>query len=222
MYLKLFREEAALLWDMSHVSLPTVKDYIDVAGCRPVIVMSYVPGENLAEVVERGGPIDDEHIAWILQRVLDALDYLHRYRHVVHCDIKPQNIILDTRNHNATLVDFGLAVVRPTSNSKAPGGTKYFLPPEFVDGRPPIPQSDIYSLGMTAVFLAGGNVKTGALPSDMHAELQAFIAAMVRRDPLARPDNAGELNHKLAQLRRSIFGRSSTREEFKFRKRGSP
>ncbi len=216
---KLFREEARLLWNLSHESLPAVKDYIettvggDFVQC---IVMNYVEGVSLETEVEKRGFIDDEHICWIIQRILLALHYLH-FHNIVHCDIKPANIIINTPVHLATLVDFGLSIARPEQKSRANGGTEFFMPPEFPAGRPPIPESDIYSLGMTAIFLSGGCIGSGNPPNDMHPELAAFFGRMIRHDPTKRPGGALLLHDELAKLRQKIFGRTSTREEFKHR-----
>lgn len=178
--------------------------------------MSFIEGESLDTVLRDKGAVDDEHICWILQRVLDALSYLH-YHRIVHCDVKPANIILDIPTHNAVLVDFGLALVEPLAGSRAKGGTPLFIPPEFMLGLPPIPASDFYSLGMTAVAIAGGNVHNGTTPQDMTPALAEVIRRMIRRDPTARPQDARELNHEMTKLRQSVFGRCSTREEFKLR-----
>lgn len=215
-FMDLFRKEAALLWDIKHESLPTVKEYYELPDFGQLIVMSFIEGDSLQDLVERDGFIDDEHICWILQRLLEAVSYLH-YHKVIHCDIKPQNIILNIAEHNAVLVDFGLCVVDPGAKTLAKGGTQYYIPPEFEKRFTPIPPSDLYSLGMTAVFMAGGNIRTGGLPSDMRPELIAFIQKMIRRDPLARPQDARRLNMELTKLRRALFGRSSSKEIFKHR-----
>ena len=212
----LFREEARLLWDIHHASLPTLKDYLEDPDFGQVAVMSFIAGESLDTVLQHRGAVDDEHICWILQRVLDALSYLH-YHRIVHCDVKPANIILDIPTHNAVLVDFGLALGGPLAHSRAKGGTPHFIPPEFVLGLPPIPASDIYSLGMTVLALAGGNIQNGSFPTDMIPELSSLIRRMVRRDATARPQDARELNHEVTKLRSGVFGRCATREEFKLR-----
>lgn len=215
-YRKLFEDEARLLWDIHHDSLPTLKDYLDHPDFGQVMAMSFIEGECLEDVVEKRGAIDDEHVCWILQRVLDALSYLHHHR-VIHCDIKPQNIILDIPRHNAVLVDFGLYVADPDAKTLPKGGTPFYLPPEFLLGLPPLPAADLYSLGMTAVRVSGGDVRTGVLPKDMHPDLQAFIGSMIRRDPVARPQDAGALNRSLTTLRQRVFNRTATLEMFKHR-----
>ncbi len=215
-YIRLFREEAKLLWNIHHASLPTLKEYLETSDYGAVAVMSFIAGDNLQKIVSEQGAIDDEHICWILQRVLDALSYLHFHR-IVHCDIKPANIVLDIPVHNAVLVDFGLSLQDPNARSQAKGGTPFYLPPEFQQSLPPIPASDLYSLGMTAVFISGGNILNGSLPTDMHTDLRALIASMIRRDPLARPQDARVLNRQLTQIRQRAFGRTQSTEAFRLR-----
>lgn len=207
-----FREEAKLLWDVCHPSLPTLKDYFE--SPEQIMVMSFVPGDNLEKVKKERGAVDDEHICWILQRCLDALSYLH-YKGIVHCDIKPQNIILHTHEHNAIIVDFGLCTVGPDAHTKPKGGTEDYLPPEFLLGKPPIPASDIYSLGKVAVFLSGGNPATGK--GKFCKPLEDLVNRMIRLDPLARPQDAREINNEISRIRKDVWGRISTLEEIKFK-----
>ena len=211
LYQKWFREEAMLLWDINHPSLPTLKDYIETND-EQMIVMSFINGDSIDKVVKKNGCIDEEHICWILQRLLDALSYLH-YNGVIHCDIKPQNIILNFKEHNAILVDFGLCTVGSTANTQPKGGTEYYMPPEFELGKPPLPASDIYSLGKIAIYLSGGNVATGTNKLTM---LKDLVAEMIRYDPLARPQTANEILSRIVEIRRKTFGRTSTLEEIKF------
>lgn len=219
-FMQLFRDEAMLLSTVHHLSLPAFREYLELPDFGQVLLMSFIEGENLQAQVARQGAIDDEHIAWILQRLLDAVGYLH-YRGIVHCDIKPDNVILHVEEHNAVLVDFGLSIANPGFATQAKGGTEAFMPPEFALGNPPIPASDIYSLGKTAVFLAGGDPYTGQLPRDMHPLLAECVRAMIQNDPFARPQNARDLCSSLTEIRRKAFGRAETREMFKLRnKRG--
>jgi len=214
-YKQLFRQEAELLWDLTHISLPVIRDYVESPDFGQLMILKYLPGADLMKAVEKQF-IDDEHICWILQRVLDPLSYLH-HRRIIHSDIKPQNILLDIPEHNATIIDFGLCVEKPDRRTLPKGGTEFFLPPEFLQGLPPVPQSDIYSLGMTAVYIAGGNIQNGSFPADMNPKLQEFIGKMIRRDPMARPSDAGKLNAELFRLRQEMFGRTTTQQQFKYR-----
>jgi serine/threonine-protein kinase len=217
---QLFEQEAKLLWGLRHASLPTLKDYYDERDFGQMMVMSFIEGDSLRTMVERDGPVDDEHVCWILQRVLDAMSYLH-YHGVIHCDVKPDNIICHTREHNAVLVDFGLYAANPDGTTRAKGGTDNYMPPEFANGLPPIPASDIYSLGKTAVSLLGGRPETGALPPDVPKPLGALVDAMIRHDPRSRPQDARLLAGDIAEVRQRVWGRQSTLEEFKFKRKGA-
>jgi serine/threonine-protein kinase len=179
--------------------------------------MELLDGEDLTKHCAKETLLPVPQAVEFTAMVADALDYAHK-QGIVHRDIKPANIIINKPVHLATLVDFGLSMARPEQFSRAHGGTEFFMPPEFPLGKPPIPQSDMYSLGMTAIFLAGGDIGSGNPPADMHPDLRSFFGRMVRRDPTARPGSAVELHQELSILRQKIFGRCSTQEEFKYRK----
>lgn len=219
-YKKLFRQEAMMIGGLrqGHPSLPYLIDYIEHTDPKigQMMILSYAEGENLESIVEKNGPIDDEHICWILDRILGALSYLH-YHGIIHSDLKPENVILDIDDHNATVVDLGMASLRPDEYSKAKGGTMYYLPPEFGLGKPPIPSSDIYSLGKIAIRLSGGNIGNGSIPDDMKPSIKEIIEEMVRIDPMQRPKNADELRSRFMKARMKEYGRTSTVEKFKFR-----
>ncbi len=224
-YTDLFRDEAAIVARLRHPSLPSFIGYQEVGGeIGQVLLLSYIEGEPLDKLVcgsDEKNPknrfIDDEHICWIIDRILGACGYLHGKWNIVHCDLKPGNVIIDVQDHNATVVDMGMAYFKPDDLAKAKGGTPGYIPPESGLGLPPIPASDIYSIGKIAVFMSGGDVLKGEFPSDMKKELVEFFSPMIRHDPRERPQSADKLRHDLGELRKKIFGRSSCREMFKFR-----
>lgn len=209
-----FREEARILFDINHPLLPNCKDYFE-SDDNQIMVMSFVPGDSLDKIVSKNGFIDDEHICWIMMRCLDALAYLHNKKRIIHCDIKPQNIILNTKDHDAFIVDLGLCSVAPTGHTKPKGGSQFFMPPEFELGKPPLPAADIYSLGKVAVYLSGGSAATGA--NNMIEPLKSLIARMIRHDPMARPQDTVQVSQEILELRKSVWARTSTLEEIKFK-----
>ena len=89
---KVLFEEASLLWDLRHHALPSVRDIVRTDDGRYYLVMSYIPGKNIFDLVAAEGKLDPERVAWITDRSLNAMMYLHHHG-VVHGDIKPQNII---------------------------------------------------------------------------------------------------------------------------------
>lgn len=202
--------EASLLWDVNHWALPTVKDVLLSPEGDLLMVMSFVDGDELYKYVRDKGPLDAESVCWITQRILSALYYLH-YRGIVHRDIKPANIITDFKTHIATLVDFGLSKLKPDGTPDASGYTPGFAAPEQVIGKAPIPESDIYSLGVTMIYLLGGDIAVKSMSDSVPPELGDFIHDLVREDPLKRPHDCKELNTRLETLREKIFKRKHTR-----------
>jgi eukaryotic-like serine/threonine-protein kinase len=153
--------------------------------------------------------IDPEHVCWMTQRLLNALHYLHFYG-IIHGDVKPQNILIVPKEHNAVLVDYGLSTLKPKSRTKCIGCTEAFAAPEQIVGKPPIPETDIYGLGMTMLFTLGGNIKAGTYPASVPIELQEYFNKMIVRDPRKRPQSAEELVKPLSDLREKLFGRKSS------------
>jgi serine/threonine protein kinase len=203
-------DECKVLWDLRHYALPAMRDLIQMDDGRVLLVMSYIPGPTLEKEVKRKGALDPEAVAWITERMLNALNYIHRHG-VVHGDFKPQNLIVQEDKHMAVLVDFGLSVVKPTSSSESKGFTPYFAPPEEVAGKPLVPESDYYSLGMTMIYaLSGGTeyVERKMVPSDVPDEMCDFIKRLIARDVNARPQYGKEdLCDTIVELRRKVFGR---------------
>ncbi len=219
--IKLFKEEAMILWDLHHESLVPVKDFIEIeqdGEDYQFIVMKFVDAITLTGFVKKFGYMSDEHICWVLQCALKAFMYMH-YNKIIHCDIKPDNIMIEVNVHNLIIVDFGLAVKGDSAKTSAKGGTPYYLPPEFELGYPPIEASDLFSLGAVAIFLAGGDdcLVSKAPPKDMNPKLAEIIGRMTRRDPLARYKSATEVLNDLGKVRKEAFGLTESKEMMKLR-----
>lgn len=205
-------EEANAMWDLRHFSVPAVRTLIKLEDGSLALIMSYIEGPTISQVIEKHGPIEAEHVAWISQRILHTLAYLHS-QGVVHGDLKPQNVIIQPNSHNACLVDFGLSMVKPKADSKAKGFTNLFAPPEQLSGNVLIPESDLYSLGMTMLFmLSGGDTKkveSRMVPTTCPDALAGFIKRLIVRAPLARPRvwSAEDLRETIETVRMQSFGR---------------
>src|SRR3972149_6180492 len=108
----LLRNEAKLLWNVHHHSLPTLRDYFLAEDSSAVLAMSFIEGKTLEHSVKKHKAIDSEDVAWVTQRLLNALHYLHSMG-VIHGDVKPTNVIVQPNMHNAVLVDYGLSSIHP-------------------------------------------------------------------------------------------------------------
>ncbi len=202
--------EANAIWDLRHHALPAMRDMHRLEDGSLALIMSYIAGPTLEQIVEKVGKLDPETVAWITERVLNALLYLHHHG-VIHGDIKPQNIIVQPDIHAVVLVDFGLAVVKPTPRSKAQGYTEYFSPPEQRAGKTLLPGSDFYSLGMLMIYALSGSMKAVEqvrVPASVPDLISDFVKSLIAHDILARPE--GDLFEKFREIRHKAFGRART------------
>lgn len=215
-------EEAKIMWDLRHYSVPAIREIIQMPDNKLALVMSYIPGPTLAQIIEKllekGEKLDPEHVAWITERVLNAIRYIHRYG-VVHGDLKPHNIIVEPDKHLASIVDFGLAKLKPSSKSTSKGYTEFFSAPEVLTGKNILPESDFYSLGMTMIYALSGDVdrlERKEVPKDTPEPMKVFIRSLIVRDPLYRPKwprdpNAPDLWDEFLKVRQESFGRNRTK-----------
>jgi serine/threonine protein kinase len=205
-------EEAGTIWDLRHYGIPAVKGLLRMPDNKLALVMSYVPGLTLAQYIEHHYQtgMDAEHVAWITERVLNILKYLHMHG-VVHGDVKPQNIIIEAEKHTVVVVDYGLSMIKPKGTTPAKGYTPYFAAPEQEAFSPPIPETDLYGLGMTMIFALGGDVEHVNVPPNTPKAMCAFIKSLIRRDPLKRPKVwQVDLCETIKEVRQQDFGRTAS------------
>lgn len=209
-------EEAKAMWDLRHFSIPAVRNMFRLDDGSLALVLSYVPGPTLAQVVEqyaaKGKRLDPEDVAWMTERIMNALSYIHRHG-VVHGDLKPQNVIVQPEKHSLVLVDFGLAAIKPSKTSGSKGYTELISPPEQVKGSPLLPQTDFYSVGMTMIYaLVGGDpvrLQKQEVPHDVPKAMREFILRLIQKDVLSRPDWKTEnLFETVEKMRVDAFGRA--------------
>jgi len=182
-YARQFWREATILAGVRHPHLPRVTDHFVVENEGQYLVMDFILGEDLRQMLERGGPIAEQRLLpWSLQ-ICDALAYLHSRRPpIVHRDVKPGNIKI-TPDGRAMLVDFGLAKVIEDSASTTVGAkamTPGFSPPEqYGTGRTDT-RSDVYSLGATLYAAL-----TVAIPEDAVERMlgRARLTPIQKRNP---------------------------------------
>lgn len=163
-YARQFRLEAVILASLRHPNLPRVFDHFVLPNQGQYLVMDYIPGPDLRQILEKEGPITEEEAIRIGTAICDALTYLHtRKPAILHRDIKLGNIKL-LPDGNISLVDFGLAKIiegdQPTMTG-ARAMTPGYSPPEQYGSSRTDARSDIYSLGATLYAAL-----TGFIPED--------------------------------------------------------
>jgi serine/threonine-protein kinase len=151
---ELFDREARVLKSLEHPGIPKYYDFF-VENNRKYIVMELIHGHNLEQFVHQRGATDSQRtIEWMIQ-VCDILTYLHNLEPpLIHRDIKPANLMLRNLDSRLMLLDFG-AVKELGTALETRIGVEGYSAPEQYRGKP-CPQSDIYGIGTTIIFLLTG------------------------------------------------------------------
>ena len=214
------KREALVGASLNHPNLVSVYDAETEDDGDVVIVMEYVEGETLSDVLRARGRMRPDEAVRILEGVAAALDAIHA-RGIVHRDVKPANILLG-REGAVKLADLGVADVadrtRITSSGAVVGSFSY-MAPEQLNGAPPSPGMDVYALAAVAFeMLAGQKARPESNPlalahaistqpppdlRDFSPQAPPAAAAVLQRgmsaDPRDRPATAGELVGRLRE-----------------------
>lgn len=179
-----FRQEAQSAARLVHPNIVNIYD-VGKDDDSYYIVMEYVKGRTLKELISEQGAVDPVAAVRIAIGIVSALKHAHS-RGIIHCDIKPHNILLD-ENNNPKVADFGIARAITTATmtyTAAVVGSVHYLSPEQVRGEKISEQSDLYSLGIVLFEML-----TGKLP--FTAESPVAVALMHVREeiPLLREVN---------------------------------
>jgi serine/threonine protein kinase len=219
-----FHREAVALAALRSEHVVSVLD-VDVRADLAYLVMEYLPGRSMSQLVAAEGPLPVARATRILTQVLDGLEYLHRHN-FVHRDVKPANILIDD-NDRAVLVDLGIVF-----DQRRPGltpanfvaGTPSYLAPEqrvrtAVDCR-----IDLYQAGLVALFALTGTEPSAlgqpidlAVLASVLSPVEAPVAAVVRRalsvDAAERYPSAHDMKAALAAARSVPAGRPAARRK---------
>jgi serine/threonine protein kinase len=123
-------------------------------GADAFMVMELVPGKPLRDIIAERGPLPPHEVARLVAQVAAALDAAHAAG-VIHCDVKPANVIVDPAGV-AKLTDFGIARAARDRDEQELLGTARYIAPERVEGGPVTPRTDVYGLGLLAYELLAG------------------------------------------------------------------
>lgn len=157
-FIRRFRREAQSAASLSHHNIVSIYD-VGKDGEADYIVMEYVKGHTLKEVIRSKAPFSTERAIYIVRQIADALAHAHA-NNIIHRDIKPQNILV-TMDGRAKVTDFGIARAASSATLTHTGdivGSVHYLSPEQAKGAQTNEQSDIYSLGIILFELITGKV----------------------------------------------------------------
>ena len=180
-FIRRFESEAQVIARLEHPHVVPLYDYWREPG-NAFLVMRYLRGGDLKTALRAGGwPV--ERVAQLLEQIASALQAAHRHG-IVHCDVKPANILLDEEG-SAYLADFGIAQLLGTGAKGQGGdlfaGTPDYLSPEQAQSQPVTPLSDQYSLGLVAY-----EALTARPPFDSNSLLELLQKHIQEPIPLVR------------------------------------
>lgn len=210
-----FKMEAQAAAGLSHPNIVNVYDVVD-DGDIHYIVMELIEGITLKNYIAKKGKLDNKEAIGIAIQIAQGMMAAHE-RHIIHRDIKPQNIII-SMDGKVKVADFGIAkaISMQTKNSDAIGSVHY-IPPEQASGNISDARSDIYSFGITLYEMVtgilpfdGNDAEAVALahmeqeltpPSHINSKvapgLETIILKCTRKNPYERYDSASEVIHDL-------------------------
>ncbi|MDH6195661.1 beta-lactam-binding protein with PASTA domain/predicted Ser/Thr protein kinase [Mycobacterium frederiksbergense] len=220
-----FRREAQNAAALNHPAIVAVYDTGEAEtpnGPLPYIVMEYVEGVTLRDIVHTDGPIPPRRAIEIIADVCQALNFSHQHG-IVHRDVKPANIMI-SKNNAVKVMDFGiaraLADVNSVTQTAAVIGTAQYLSPEQARGETVDARSDVYSLGCvlyeiltgeppfigdSPVAVAYQHVREDPIPpshrhNGISPELDAVVLKALAKNPDNRYQSAAEMRTDLIRV----------------------
>jgi serine/threonine-protein kinase len=203
-----FRREVRIARQVSHPNVCRVFDIGDWAGV-PFLTMEYVDGEDLAVLLRRIGRFPADRGAEIARQVCAGLAAAHEHG-VIHCDLKPSNVMLDARGR-VRITDFGLAgLAGDLREPGQAGGTPAYMAPEQLAGGQPNVKTDLYALGLVLYEIFTGKraydattlpelirlrdtsspTSPTSLVRDLDPLVERVILRCLEKDPARRPASA--------------------------------
>lgn len=221
-----FRREATSAAKLAHPNIVNIYDVGEDGGSQ-YIVMEYVQGPTLKEVIQANGCLEPQQAVRLAKEIASALESAHR-NNLVHCDIKPHNILVMGDGH-IKVTDFGIARAVSASTMTYSGGVMgsvHYFSPEQAKGTVITAKSDVYSLGVvmyemltgqlpyngeTSISIALKHLQEEPVPirqlkPSIPPVLEAIVQKSMSKDPLMRPSST-ELFADLDQAKKMLADR---------------
>ena len=214
---KRFFNEARIQAELNHPNIAVLYGYDD-SGVTPCIIMEYVDGLTIGEILQRDGKLPPEAALRTFAKIVSTVQYIHE-RGIIHRDIKPNNIKITSRGE-VKLLDFGISKASFSQDLTADGkciGTDHYLAPEQLAGQPASVASDIWALGALFYEMVTGQkafeagtwgelykaISTAtytpptAFAADLSPRLERIIATCLKKSPGQRYASAADLSRAL-------------------------
>jgi serine/threonine protein kinase len=216
-----FRQEARSAANLTHPNIVTVHDF-GLFEDQLYIVMEQIPGKDMKTLLRQRGRFIVEEAIPLITQACAGLGYAHRAG-LVHCDVKPHNIIV-TPDLRIKVTDFGiaraLATIKPGERSEVVWGSPHYFSPEQAAGEAPSPASDVYSLGVVLYEMLSGtlpftastveemarlHINAEPIPlneyvPDVPSALQEIVMKVLSKEPSARYRTADQLGRVLLKF----------------------
>ncbi len=222
-----FQHEAALLARLTHPNLPRVTDYFIEPSGQQYLVMDYIAGDDLRQIIRKlRQPLAEADVLTWINQVMDALVYMHDWidpetgeaTPIIHRDIKPGNI-KRTLDGRVVLVDFGLAKYQANHQETQVGAravTPGYSPPEQYVGGTDV-RSDVYALGATLYMLLTGEKPPDApliangtplpTPRQLNAQISRNTERAILRAMQLKPEDRFQ---SIRAMQRALLGHETT------------
>lgn len=213
-----FRREAQAAANLAHPNIVNVYD-VGQDGDLHYIVMEYIAGDNLKDLIQRSAPLPTDRAVSIAIQILAGLEYAHRSG-LIHRDVKSQNVLIAPEGGVVKVTDFGIAKSVSDLGLTEAGtalGTAHYFSPEQARGERVVPQSDIYAVGVTMYEMLTGHLPFESdnimglaykhisepprpvrqLNPSVPARLEAIVMKALAKTPAERFSSASEMEKAL-------------------------
>jgi len=209
-----FENEAKIMASLEHANIVRVIDY-EETDTSLAIVMELIKGNSLTEYIKQKGALQPEEAIRLQKILLETFAYAH-HNSIVHRDVKPSNIIIETdKNNNPKILDFGIAkLLQSDANLTSTGiqmGTPLYMSPEQVkDSKDIDHRTDIYSLGVVFYYMLSGKP-----PYDSSTMSNFDIFSKIVHEPMPKLEKYPKLNQIIQKATsKELNNRYQTCEEF--------
>src|SRR2546421_1133030 len=188
-----FRQEALAAAAIKHPNIIAVTDFGVVRGTMPFLVMEFVNGRSLQEIMAEEGAMPAARAFELMQPICSGIAAAHRQK-IVHRDLKPLNVMIQDGvpvREGAKILDFGLAKIKSgellgsfiAAQTTGLMGSPFYMAPEQWSDEPPDARADIYSLGVMLFQMLSGEVpfKGSSIPSIMKKHVTADVPTLASK-----------------------------------------